>query len=116
MHCVSHSQYIQPGILLYTGELASQIGDEAQKLTHKTKIRHQVIFGGSSRPKDVSQFERNVPTVLVATPGRLRDHLDNTSVRGQPFANLFRQTSILVLDETDRYVVVVVVTTTLCFL
>lgn len=99
-------------ILSPTRELAMQIDDEAQKLTNTTqtsgpgaghpKIRHQVIYGGSSRPKDVAQFERNLPTILVATPGRLRDHLDNTSVRGRPFRDLFHQTSILVLDETDR--------------
>lgn len=93
-------------VLSPTRELAMQIDDEAQKLTkgNQNKIRHQVIFGGSSRPKDVAQFERGLPTILVATPGRLRDHLDNTTVRGQPFAKMFQQTSILVLDETDRYV------------
>ena len=90
-------------VLSPTRELAAQIDDEAQKLTRGAKgIRHQVIFGGASRPKDVAQFERGLPTILVATPGRLRDHLDNTAVRGQPFAKLFQKTSILVLDETDR--------------
>lgn len=100
-------------VLSPTRELAAQIDDQAQKLTHLPKknngkqqqqvmIRHQVVFGGSSRPKDVAQFERHVPTILVATPGRLRDHLDNTVVRGKPFASLFQKTSILVLDETDR--------------
>ena len=98
-------------VLSPTRELAAQIDDEVEKLTHLPKkyngkqqqvIRHQVVFGGSSRPKDVAQFERHVPTILVATPGRLRDHLDNTLVRGKPFASLFQKTSILVLDETDR--------------
>jgi ATP-dependent RNA helicase MSS116 len=45
-----------------------------------------------------------LPTILVATPGRLRDHLDNTNIRGRSFREALRQTSILVLDETDRYV------------
>ena len=101
--CLTPSCFRLCSIIL-TGELASQIGDEGQKLTQKSHIRHQVVFGGSSRPKDVSQFERQVPTILVATPGRLRDHLDNTTVRGKPFRQLFQKTSILVLDETDRYV------------
>lgn len=98
-------------VLSPTRELAVQIDNEAQKLTTTTnknkqngKIHHQVIFGGVSRSKDVTQFERHVPTILVATPGRLRDHLDNTLVKGKPFRNLFQKTSILVLDETDRYV------------
>lgn len=92
-------------VLSPTRELAQQIDDEAQKLTQGNKaIRHQVVFGGSSRPKDVTQMERNVPTILVATPGRLRDHLDNTNIKGKPFASLFAKTSILVLDETDRSV------------
>jgi len=91
-------------VLSPTRELAMQIDDEAQKLSrgNKKNIRHQVVYGGSSRPKDVAQFERRVPTILVATPGRLRDHLDNTTVKGRPFSSLFRKTSILVLDETDR--------------
>lgn len=91
-------------VLSPTRELAMQIHDEAQKLTRgdKGQIRHQVIFGGSSRPKDVNQFERGLPTILVATPGRLRDHLDNTMVGGQPFSKCFQDTSVLVLDETDR--------------
>ena len=97
-------------VLSPTRELAAQIDDEAQKLTKGSnkqgqqhpQITHQVIFGGSSRPKDVSLFERRVPSILVATPGRLRDHLDNTTVGGKPFRNLFHKTSILVLDETDR--------------
>ena len=69
-------------VLSPTRELAAQIDDEAQKLTNNKKnkqqammIRHQVIFGGSSRPKDVAQFERHVPTILVATPGRLSQYM-----------------------------------------
>jgi ATP-dependent RNA helicase MSS116, mitochondrial len=46
---------------------------------------------------------KHVPTILVATPGRLRDHLQTTNINGRPFAQLLARTKILVLDETDRY-------------
>jgi len=96
-------------VLSPTRELAAQIDDQAQLLTRggnmQSKISHQVVFGGASKPKDISAFNRQVPTILVATPGRLRDHLQTTNVKGTPFAQLLSQTSILVLDETDRYVV-----------
>lgn len=91
-------------VLSPTRELASQIHDEAKKLTHANKegFKQQVIFGGSSKIMDIRGFERNPPSLLVATPGRLLDHLNNTTVRGRPFSELFQKTSVLVLDETDR--------------
>ena len=98
-------------VLSPTRELAAQIDDQAQLLTGAgdkknaaAGISHQVVFGGNSKPRDVTRLERCVPTILVATPGRLRDHLQTTTVRGTPFAQLLARTSILVLDETDRYV------------
>lgn len=91
-------------VLSPTRELAAQIDDQAQKLGAGTGITHQVVFGGASKPKDIKSFERRAPTILVATPGRLLDHLQTTTIRGKPFAQFLSKTSILVLDETDRYV------------
>ena len=96
-------------ILSPTRELAAQIGEQTRQLlqmdkTAKQRITHQVIVGGNPKPKDISAFERTIPTILVATPGRLNDHLQTTKVRGQSFAKAVSKTKILVLDETDRYV------------
>ena len=92
-------------ILSPTRELASQIHDQAQTLTSGRKdISSQVVFGGTPKDKDTRKFANQPPTILVATPGRLKDHLQTTRVKGGSFAHLLKKTSILVLDETDRYV------------
>ena len=96
-------------ILSPTRELAAQIGEQTRQLLQmdkaaKQRITHQVIVGGNPKPRDISAFERAIPTILVATPGRLNDHLQTTKVRGRSFAQAVSQTKILVLDETDRYV------------
>ena len=68
-------------VLAPTRELAAQIGKEAEKLlsVHRKHGRHnlssQVIYGGSSKKEDIDAFHKNLPTILVATPGRLKDHL-----------------------------------------
>lgn len=100
-------------ILSPTRELAAQIGEQARMLLEEQnkknkngdQISYQIIFGGTPKPKDEKAFNRRVPTILVATPGRLRDHLQSTVLQNNtPFAKLLSQTQILVLDETDRYV------------
>ena len=116
-----HPSGIDILILSPTRELASQIHEQAKLLTanlpqqqqhqagQDTAISSQVIFGGTDRAKDVKLFEKRHPTILVATPGRLKDHLESTRVRGAKFSDLLKHTSILVLDETDRYVCVCVI-------
>jgi ATP-dependent RNA helicase MSS116 len=94
------------GILIIspTRELAMQIGDQAEKLTKfHSHISVQVIFGGTNINRDKTQFQRQLPTVLVATPGRLIDHLESTTVGKNKFGrDIMSQTQIVVLDETDR--------------
>jgi ATP-dependent RNA helicase MSS116 len=98
-------------VLSPTRELAAQIGEQARLLlqennSHRSskQVTQQVIFGGTPKPKDENAFKRQIPTILVATPGRLRDHLQTTTVKGVAFSKLLSQTQILVLDETDRCV------------
>ncbi|MGK3741131.1 MAG: superfamily II DNA/RNA helicase [Bacillariaceae sp.] len=70
-------------ILAPTRELAAQIHKEAEKLlsihdNHRdrsSKLSAQVIYGGVSKEEDVRRFQSRLPTILVATPGRLKDHL-----------------------------------------
>jgi len=91
-------------VLSPTRELAIQIADQAQKLlTYHKKMSVQTIYGGSSITKDVSRFNKNLPSILVATPGRLLDHTENTKLsNGKSFKDVLNSTSLLVLDETDR--------------
>jgi DEAD/DEAH box helicase len=96
---------IQMLVLSPTRELAAQIYDQAVKLTASSSmIECQVMFGGSSKPKDISTMVKRRPTILVSTPGRLKDHLETTKLFERPLKSFFDETQILVLDETDRYV------------
>jgi ATP-dependent RNA helicase MSS116 len=92
-------------VLSPTRELAAQISKETERLVdqHGPEITSQVVFGGSSRREDIEKFQRRLPTVLVATPGRLKDHLASTQLHGKtPFIDALQNLQILVLDETDR--------------
>ena len=93
-----------------TRELAIQIGDQAEKLLtyHKKLNGVQVIYGGTKISRDVNAFQRRgLPTILVATPGRLLDHLQSTRIsrggRNLQFGDdIMCNTPVVVLDETDR--------------
>lgn len=95
------------GILIVspTRELATQIGDQAEKLlTHHNGLKCQVMFGGTKMGRDTNVLNKKLPTILVATPGRLLDHMENTKLsNGKKFGyDIMRDTHILVLDEADR--------------
>lgn len=96
----------QVGILVVspTRELASQIADQAEKLlTFHRDMSVQVIFGGTNIQRDINQLKKRVPTILVATPGRLLDHMQTTKLGNERFGkDIMSQTPLLVLDETDR--------------
>lgn len=88
-----------------TRELASQIGDQAEKLiTFHSGLSCQVMYGGTKMGRDVTTLNKNLPSFLIATPGRLLDHMENTKLQnGKKFGyDIMRQTQILVLDEADR--------------
>ena len=86
-----------------TRELASQIGDEAEKLlTFHRDMSVQVVFGGTKTTRDVSRFKSKMPTVLVATPGRLKDLLQTANINGRKFSKIMSKTPVVVLDETDQ--------------
>jgi ATP-dependent RNA helicase RhlE len=81
-------------ILTPTRELAAQILQELEQIAVHTPLTAAAIFGGVSMGPQEHAFRTGVD-VLVATPGRLLDHLK------QPYAKLDR-IEHLVLDEADR--------------
>ena len=81
-------------VLAPTRELASQIADSFRAYGKNTKLRVTVMFGGVPKPRQALAIASGVD-VLVATPGRLLDHLNDRAVR-------LDQTEILVLDEADH--------------
>lgn len=81
-------------VLAPTRELALQIAEEARDLARFTHLRVLAVYGGSSINKQRDQFRKGVD-IVVATPGRLMDHMRRRNLRLQDL-------EILVLDEADR--------------
>ncbi|MBD0337098.1 MAG: DEAD/DEAH box helicase, partial [Cyanobacteria bacterium Co-bin13] len=81
-------------ILTPTRELAAQVGDSVSTYGKYLDLRSTVIYGGVRFGPQMQHLQRGVD-VLVATPGRLLDHL------GQKTLDL-SHIEILVLDECDR--------------
>ncbi len=81
-------------ILEPTRELAIQIAGEARKLAAGTSLRVVSVYGGAEMKKQISGLRRGAD-IVVATPGRLMDHMRRKNVR-------FDDLHVLVLDEADR--------------
>ena len=81
-------------ILAPTRELAVQIGDALKVYGRQLKLRHTVILGGVSQHGQVRALARGLD-IVVATPGRLVDLLNQRHIR-------LDKVSHLVLDEADR--------------
>jgi len=80
-----------------TRELAEQIGKEAMELTRHTGLVVQVAVGGQHKGSMLRDIQRRGCHLLIATPGRLKDILEDPSSRVEA-PNL----AALVLDEADR--------------
>ena len=81
-------------VLAPTRELAVQIEDQVQGLTYHTTISSVAVYGGVPMDPQERALKAGVD-IVVATPGRLMDHMRHDSVN---FADL----EVLVLDEADR--------------
>ena len=64
-------------ILTPTRELAAQIASEGDRLNRFSRLRVLTMYGGTNMRRDVDRLKEPVD-ILVATPGRLLDHLENT--------------------------------------
>jgi len=81
-------------VLVPTRELAVQIADHLRDLALHTSLTAAAVYGGVSPSPQEQAFRKGVD-VLVATPGRLLDHLRNKYAR-------LTSIDYLVLDEADR--------------
>jgi len=81
-------------VLVPTRELALQVDETFQKLTPLFGMRSTVVIGGASMNLQLQALRRN-PRIIIATPGRLVDHIKQRTV-------LLADINILVLDEADR--------------
>ncbi len=82
-------------VLTPTRELALQVTTATEKYgANVRRVKAVSILGGMPYPKQMQLLARN-PEILVATPGRLIDHMESGKID-------FSQLEILVLDEADR--------------
>ncbi len=81
-------------VLAPTRELALQIDEVCQQVARPLGYRSAVLIGGASMGRQIEQL-RAKPAIVVATPGRLQDHLDSRNFN-------LRDVSVVVLDEADR--------------
>ncbi len=81
-------------VLVPTRELAIQVDETFQKLAPLFGMRSTVLIGGASMHLQIQALRRN-PRILIATPGRLIDHMGQRTI-------LLADVNILVLDEADR--------------
>ena len=81
-------------ILVPTRELAQQVEESLQPISRPLNIRSTVIIGGASMNMQLAQLKKN-PQVIIATPGRLMDHIQRRTVD-------LSHVEVFVLDEADR--------------
>jgi ATP-dependent RNA helicase RhlE len=81
-------------VLLPTRELADQVAQQIALYAKYTKLRSAVVFGGMDMKPQTLELKKGVE-VLVATPGRLLDHIEAKNT-------VLNQVEYVVLDEADR--------------
>lgn len=90
----SHTRYIRVLVLSPTRELAAQIGENFKTYGRHTPLKQTVIFGGVGQHPQVQAIKNGVD-ILVATPGRLLDLMNQGIVK-------LNRVEIFVLDEADQ--------------
>ncbi|SCH83874.1 DEAD-box ATP-dependent RNA helicase CshA [uncultured Clostridium sp.] len=94
-HIDPESSAVQALVLAPTRELAIQIQDELRDLcAFKEGVRVVCLYGGQPIEKQITQLKKS-PQIVVATPGRLMDHMKRHTIR-------LDQVQTVVLDEADR--------------
>ncbi len=81
-------------VLAPTRELADQVANNVKQYSKFTKLRATVVFGGIDMKPQTAELKAGVE-VLIATPGRLLDHIEAKNC-------VLNQVEYVVLDEADR--------------
>ena len=94
-HIDPAAQEVQALVLAPTRELAVQIQEELRDLCEfKEGVRSVCLYGGAPIDKQIATLKKR-PQIVVATPGRLMDHMKRRTVR-------LDKVESVVLDEADR--------------
>ncbi|AET70683.1 DNA/RNA helicase, superfamily II [Desulfosporosinus orientis DSM 765] len=91
---VGQSEHIQGIVLAPTRELAVQVAEELNKIGQYKRIHALPIYGGQGIEWQIRALKKR-PHIIVATPGRLMDHMRRKTIR-------LNDIKILVLDEADE--------------
>jgi superfamily II DNA/RNA helicase len=81
-------------VVVPTRELAIQVDESLRKIANAVGLKTAVLIGGDSMGKQIQSLKLN-PRIIVGTPGRLIDHMQQKTVS-------LNDMHILVLDEADR--------------
>ena len=85
---------VQGLVLTPTRELAIQVAEELNKIAQYTDIKALPIYGGQDMERQLRALKKR-PQIIVATPGRLKDHMQRRTIR-------LDELQIIVLDEADE--------------
>ncbi|HSH18314.1 MAG TPA: DEAD/DEAH box helicase [Candidatus Saccharimonadales bacterium] len=81
-------------IIAPTRELAQQIEEELRSIAKGSGLHRAVLIGGSSMGEQLRDL-RDIPSIVIGTPGRIKDHIERGSIDLGSF-------NIITLDEVDR--------------
>jgi ATP-dependent RNA helicase DeaD len=81
-------------VLVPTRELAVQVRDEIERLSHGRKIRATAVYGGKPLRSQIDRLQKGAD-IVIGTPGRILDHLGRGTLQ-------LEQLDFVVLDEADR--------------
>jgi ATP-dependent RNA helicase DeaD len=87
--------YVQSLVVVPTRELALQVTDEFNKLAKYTGVKAFPIYGGQAITPQIERLSKRTPQVVVATPGRLIDHIERETIE-------LSDVRTVILDEADR--------------
>lgn len=95
---ILHKLISDPGsralIMAPTRELAQQIEAECRTIARSSGIRGAILIGGTAMGPQLRDLRDN-PTIVIGTPGRIKDHIERRTLDISKF-------NIVVLDEVDR--------------
>lgn len=85
---------VQGLVLTPTRELAIQVAEELNKIAQYTDVHTLPIYGGQDMERQLRALKKR-PQIIVATPGRLKDHMQRRTIR-------LDELKMIVLDEADE--------------
>jgi superfamily II DNA/RNA helicase len=94
LHRLLEEPFARALIIAPTRELAQQIDEECRSIAKGSGLYRAVLIGGSSMREQLRDLE-TVPSIVIGTPGRIKDHIERGSLDLSGF-------NIVTLDEVDR--------------